>query len=573
MRKLREIPLPHWGTLLSSILIVAAYPPWDLRFLAWACLVPWLFAVSQAKTWRIAVFQGLWLSIFMSILGFHWVAYVLHEFGDLPWIVAAIGLALYSLIGQPQFLLFAPVFYFLTTRRSNPVAQAAAQSAAKHFALNILMWMGLALFYTGLDWAMPKLFRDTLGHAFYSATWIRQVAELGGAHLITFGAMWVNLALFTVLISIAIPLVKKQNKTDARDFTRDFRVAIINVVLSFALIAAFAAFGKMRAEEWAEKLSHPESTFQAGIVQANIGDFEKVAAERGMQQAAEKILADYFELSNQALSLHKKPDVIIWPETAYASTYGKPMTTADYSRDQRIETWVKANRTPLLFGSYDRDDGKDYNTFFILSPVASPRLTSLGSVSENLQFYHKNILLMFGEYIPFQDAIPAIGRLFPQVANFGRGPGPELLQIPLFATNRMIPASPAICYEVLFPNYVLEAARKGSKLIMNVTNDSWFGPYGEPHLHLALSTFRTIETRLPMIRATNTGYSVLVTQDGEIASKSGLGAPEILNVTVPLIEPPGTLMKTLGDWFGEFSLVFGAILLGICLKFRQPKTV
>jgi apolipoprotein N-acyltransferase len=311
-----------------------------------------------------------------------------------------------------------------------------------------------------------------------------------------------------------------------------------------------------------------------------------------MQQAAEKILADYLSLSDQALALQKKPDIIIWPETAYASTYGKPMTASDYSRDQRIETWVKNTRTPLLFGSYDRDVGKDYNTLFALSPVASPLLTTLGSVSENLQFYHKNILLMFGEYIPFQDAFPAIGQIFPQVANFGRGPGPEILQVPVFsgpkvqttaqltsasapaaasgadAPSRLIPTSPAICYEVLFPNYVIEAARKGSRFILNITNDSWFGPYGEPHLHLALSTFRTIETRLPMVRATNTGFSALITQDGEISAKSHLFEPEILNVSVPLMDSPWTLMKAWGDWFGEFSLVLGAILLG-CKVWRD----
>jgi apolipoprotein N-acyltransferase len=124
---------------------------------------------------------------------------------------------------------------------------------------------------------------------------------------------------------------------------------------------------------------------------------------------------------------------------------------------------------------------------------------------------------------------------------------------------------------VLFPKYVIEAARKGSRFILNVTNDSWFGPYGEPHLHLALSIFRTIETRLPMVRATNTGFSALVTQDGEIASKSHLFEPEILNVTVPLIDSPWTLMKAWGDWFGEFALVAGAILILLLNKRASNK--
>ncbi len=224
MRKLRQIPLPHWGTLLSSVLIVAAYPPWDLRYLIWICLVPWLFALFKSRTWRLALIQGLWLSILMSILGFHWVAYVLHEFGELPWIVAAIGLALYSLIGQPQFLLFAPVFFFLKSRSPK-----------------VLALLGLALIYTGIDWTTPKLFRDTLGHAFYSGPWIRQVAELGGAHLLTFGAIWVNLAIFSVIVSIAIPLAKRHSLTEKF-------APLVSLGLSMLLITAFPIFGNIRHE-------------------------------------------------------------------------------------------------------------------------------------------------------------------------------------------------------------------------------------------------------------------------------------------------------------------------------------
>jgi apolipoprotein N-acyltransferase len=578
--KWRSIPLPHWGTLISSILIVAAYPPWDLRVLAYFCLVPWLFALTQARTWREAAQQGLWLSILMSLLGFHWVAYVLHQFGMLPWAVAIIGLFLYSLIGQPQFLLFGATFFVFSRARKLSSGMMAIWGC-----------IGLALLYTGIDWVIPKLFRDTLGHAFYSATWIRQIAEIGGPHLLTFAAMWMNLAIF-VLLGLLFSLKDRKLHLKATS-----PIAWLNLGLVLALFGTFALFGNLRMKEWRERLSHPESVVQAGVIQANIGDFDKVAAERGMQQAAEKILADYFGLSESALKLPNKPDFIVWPETAYASTFSKPMTTSDFSRDQRIEAWVKDHQIPLLFGSYDRSDGKDFNTFFILTPPAPVQpagvihasLNAVGpnssnsssgnssessSGSENLQIYHKNILLMFGEYIPLQDALPFIGKLFPQVANFGRGPGPEVFKVPVGSAGspaeaRFIPMSPAICYEVLFPNYVLEAARKGSRLIMNVTNDSWFGPYGEPHLHLALSVFRTIETRLPMVRSTNTGFSALITQDGEIASKSALFQPEILNLKVPLIEPPSTLIKSWGDWFGQFSLIAGTLVLLLLLKLNK----
>ena len=96
----------------------------------------------------------------------------------------------------------------------------------------------------------------------------------------------------------------------------------------------------------------------------------------------------------------------------------------------------------------------------------------------------------------------------------GRGVGPEVLELPVASPQvSKIRASPVICYEALFANYVIAAARKGSQLIMNVTNDSWFGSWGEPQLHLSLSRFRTIETRVPMLRGTNTGISALVLPD------------------------------------------------------------
>jgi apolipoprotein N-acyltransferase len=72
-----------------------------------------------------------------------------------------------------------------------------------------------------------------------------------------------------------------------------------------------------------------------------------------------------------------------------------------------------------------------------------------------------------------------------------------------------------------------------------------------------------------MVRSTNTGFSALITQDGEIAAKSHLFEPEILNVSVPLIDPPMTLLKLWGDWFGKFALVAGALILMVCFRRRD----
>ena len=429
------------------------------------------------------------------------------------------------------------------------------QNACRHS--DLVDWRGAALHGRGLD--SSQAFSRHPGACVLFRALDPTGGGTGGAHLLTFASFWMNLALFGL--------------ESCRNSIRSKKLApVLNLSVTCAFALALTVYGYFRNAEIQKLLAHPESTVQAGIIQANIGDFDKVAAEKGIQEAAEKILGDYFTLSDQALSLSPKPDFIIWPETSYASTFRKPMTTGDYLRDQRIDTWVKNHDIPFLFGSYDRDNGKDFNAFFVLSPhpLSQNLLAPEHSVGTDLQFYHKNMLLPFGEFIPFQDHFPIVSQWFPQVANFGRGIGPDVLKLPIFSNHsndtapgpavaasntpveptKTISISPLICYEVLFPNYVIDAANKGSRIIVNVTNDSWFGPNGEPDLHFALSIFRSIETRLPMIRSTNTGYSAVVLPDGEITNRSRLFEPEILNVSVPMIVPPPTLIKQWGDWFG-----------------------
>ena len=180
----------------------------------------------------------------------------------------------------------------------------------------------------------------------------------------------------------------------------------------------------------------------------------------------------------------------------------------------------------------------------------------------DIQIYRKNILLLFGEYIPLSETFTFLKTAFPQVGNFGRGVGPSVLEIyPQDKSQPPVKVGPIICYEALFPNYILTAARKGSEMILNITNDSWFGPYGEPILHFSLITFRSIEARLPQVRATNTGISALILPDGTIPAQTSIDSEEVMSASVPLTAPIWTLMKAWGDWFGPFALTLGLVLI------------
>ena len=520
--------LPHPLTFLSGLFIVLSFPPWNLWPLLWVCLIPWLWVIRHADSPRAAFCQGIWLSYFMSVGGFYWVTFAISEFGNIPISLCFIGLQFFCFVGQLQF----PVYALLEKKFATPHFSSAL-GRARTFLISV----GFALSYAGCDWILPKIFHDTLGHAFYQARRLRQVADFGGVYYLTFLAVLTNLTLFQLL-------------TELRARRISPRLIWPPLAMLGLILLSSWAYGYRRSQEIAALIALAPRTVQVAAIQANIGDMNKIAAESGVVQAANGVIDTYVSMTEEALTLHPKPEVVIWPETAYPSTFRHPHTSAELRINDRVEFYARQMGVPLLFGGYDEYRDQDYNAFFYLSPRGEVKI------------YRKNILLLFGEYIPGADLIPWIKRAFPQVGNFGRGVGPEILNIPLPLPSVPIATSPIICYEVLFPYFLIESARAGSQLIINITNDSWFGDWGEPQLHLALATFRSIETRLPLLRSTNTGITALVQPDGEISQATAIGKRQILNVTIPILAPINTVLKDWGDWFGLFALVFGLSGLG-----------
>jgi apolipoprotein N-acyltransferase len=546
-KKLSAVSLlkPDWLTILSAALIVPAFPPWNHGGLIWIALVPWFAALSRTRTNGQAWMQGLWLSILMSLGGFYWVAHVLQEFGSLPWPVAAAGLALFSLVGQPQFTLFAPVWRKLRLERSTD-SPAQAESNPPSQRWPFITAVVLAAAYTGLDWGLPKLFVDTLGHSQYQQRILRQAADLGGATLLTF-------AIFVVNESIFVMLWRVRSRREPSLWPA-MKASLGPFALAGTLVLGGWLYGEWRLPQIERLEASPVSKVQVGVIQANIGDFDKIAAEKGISGAADKVVETFFGLSDRALAMNPKPQLVVWPETSYPSTFRTPTTADEMARDQKVEHYARTRKIPVLFGGYDHQGGKDFNSFFFLSPT--PGNESSGGISGgDLKVYHKNVLLMFGEYIPGAEQFHFLKTAFPQVGNFGRGKGPEVVEVPFEGGS--VRTGPIICYEALFPDFVIDAARQGSQMILNITNDSWFGPSGEPELHLSLTTFRSIETRLPQLRSTNTGISALILPNGDITSATPVGQALVMNVTVPLIAPEPTLMKRWGDWFGRSTLILG----------------
>ncbi len=115
------------------------------------------------------------------------------------------------------------------------------------------------------------------------------------------------------------------------------------------------------------------------------------------------------------------------------------------------------------------------------------------------------------------------------------------------------------------------AARTANDIILNITNDSWFGPYGEPYLHFALTVFRGIETRLPQIRATNTGITALILPDGRVLDATAPMTERLVTMSVPVVKRTATLMVVVGDWF-PLAILLVALGYGAFLYRNRPSS-
>jgi predicted amidohydrolase len=297
-----------------------------------------------------------------------------------------------------------------------------------------------------------------------------------------------------------------------------------------------------------------------GLVQANIGIHEKWRPELAYQQ-----LTLHQRLSHQ-LEL-KGAELIVWPESSYPHYFYR-----DQSHDWPDNDLRKARRgfdAPLLFGSLTVGNATKYpyNSALLLDKDGDVRGT-----------FDKNILMVFGEYIPYYEQLKFIKQWIPETSNWARG-----TDVSVFTLDRAVGGpvriGPMICYEDIFPAFGRRLTKREPNLLVNITNDAWFGRTSEPHEHMALAVYRAIEARLDLVRVVNTGVSSFIDATGRVRQKSASVDPD----ETPGVEPitmldeiavlqPVKIYATLGEWFGGLCLA-GALVLGMVARARGGRPV
>ncbi|MFW6221918.1 MAG: apolipoprotein N-acyltransferase, partial [Fibrobacterota bacterium] len=246
-------------------------------------------------------------------------------------------------------------------------------------------------------------------------------------------------------------------------------------------------------------------------------------------------------------------DLIVLPESAiYCYLLKRP-----HIRD-RVASWADRVGTPIITGSlhweYAEDVAKKYDVFNTAYMIAG--------ATDRFIPYYKMQLVPGSESIPFKSQFPILSRLNIGSADFSRGTEPVV-----FNAGKEIMAAPFICYEMIFPALVRKRVQEGANLLVNITNDGWFGRSTAPHQHAIMARMRSIENGVSLVRSANSGISLAADQFGRELGRTGLFTRDSLVVSVPLSSVK-TIYTRYGDWLVWLSLVFLLLATSIRLFMR-----
>lgn len=396
--------------------------------------------------------------------------------------------------------------------------------------LSCTEWLRSILF-TGFPWNLP-------GIALAQNIYFLQTASLGGIHLLTFLSFFIFALPATLLI------------TDNKNSSLIWGPSL----LACFLLLCLWIFGFYRLPD--ENIPI-QKNIKFRIMQPNIQQDKQFN-----HLNAQKILTNYIDTTlNGKNSIPDEITHILWPETAFPFIL-------DYSPEavSQISELLSENRY-LLSGairlkglSQKEEDMEYYNSIALVTK--NERVSWL---------YDKEHLVPFGEYIPdiFIQIAQWIGfkQFVDLPGNYNYGMNQTSFYVPLLGE-----ISGSICYEAIFPDSIKSSNKEGNrsiKLILNVTNDGWFGSSPGPYQHFAQSRLRSVEEGLPLIRAANTGKSAVIDPYGRIMAQTQLNEIKILDSFIPNPLEKKTLYSLLRQKLFLFILFTGGLLCFLQRKFRS----
>ncbi len=507
----------------SGLLLTAAFPKIHQGWLAWLALTPLILALRQADT-RQAFFIGFSCGLTHFLTLVYWVIHSMHTYGGLPWAVALMVLILLA-----AYLAVYPALFAACLVR-------IAKSPAKIFWLAPSIWVAMEYLRS---WVLTGFPWELVGYSQYHFTSLIQVADLTGVYGISALVVLANTVLAMGLLHwLALPWQKGVPSA---------RQTIAGSSALALLLGGFLVYGNLRLAT-IDKAMESSPAASVAIVQGNVDQAIKWDSRFQVLTTVK-----YRDLS--LVASRSKPDLIVWPETATPFFFGE-----NSALTRMVTKTVLETKAAYLIGSPARKKENSRRILF-------NRAYLLDSGANITGTYDKVHLVPFGEYVPLKKWLPFIDTLVAQVGNFQAGSRGKTL-----AWGKG-PLGVQICYEIIFPDLSRSLAASGARLLVNLTNDAWFGATSAAYQHFSMAVLRAIETRRYLVRAANTGISGFIDPAGRIKATTDLFTDRVLCRPVRLLQRQ-TIYTRWGDWFAIICLTItlaGAIMRAITILHENQK--
>ena len=478
---------------LSAALMWAAFPPLGEVANVAVALVPLLVVARLCAPKRSALlwFVGGFLFWFGTL---SWMPAIIKNNG--PWPLVVLGWAGLAAACAGYFALFGWLAACAWRRwgRWGLVAEPILWAGCE--------WLRATLF-TGFAW-------NYLGTAVGQAPAFAAPARLGGVYLVSALVVLLN-GVFATLACRVIAQMRREPQARTGRWIRSLETALpLGVILLVFFIS----------QKGISRLSTLDSQpLRVALVQRNAPCIFSSARPR------ENPLETYERLL--AAAVVARPDLVVWGESAMAE-FGR--TDSENARRTAEHFAAELGGAALLAGGDWVKDGRFHNA------------AALYSGTNAVQFYAKQHLVPFGEYIPFDKWISVLQKLSPIGVSLWPGEA-KVLKLAIHGRDSGAPEpssvalAPLICYEDTDPTLARSAARLGAQAIVLITNDSWFSRSAEAVQHAAQAVLRAIETGLPVIRVGNSGVTGVISGDGRARWLTD-------GDSKPLVDAPGTMLET-----------------------------
>jgi len=467
------------------------------------CFSMGVFIVLQSEN-RIQTFINGWC------FGFGWF------FAGLYWIGAAFLLkstVFYFLM--PLAIIFLPAILSIVWAASFILTNEITKINGVRYIWFIIMFSSFEFFrgyYLEFPWLMPGAF-------FASNKYLLQSFSFVGSYSMN----------IVFAIIIVMPIIFFCSQKIKINFSIFLLLPLIGLFFS-----GYKRFENIKINQ--------NKNFIVTLVQPNINQKDKW--KKSLISTHYKKLQD---LSNQKNELGPYDlRLIVWPETAFVGVYPR-------DKEQLInfkKNFINTNLNDYLFTGIINLNKKKYFNSGIL----------IDSENKVKNIYNKNYLVPFGEYLPLRKMLPNFSFLSNKI-DFKSGSKNEM-----FSLTNNLNFLPLICYEIIFPKYIAQELNDKISLIINITNDAWFGNTIGPYQHLQFAKIRSVEFGIPVVRVANTGVSGFFDPYGNLISKIKLNQTGVVSNNI-MSRLESTLFKSWGN------KIFILMLIYVCLLFTYTYTI